>query len=288
METRPFGRTGERFSILSFGAQRIVDGHHCSEADGHSDGQLRPGPRDPLLRYGLGVFRRGNRRSGWARWPSIGDRRCGSPPRPGAAPAQEAMAQLEESLSSAPNGPRGRVADAQHLEHGGAGQADRAGRSAGGGRPGPGAGEGPIHQHERTPESAGAGGGAAPIPLRQHAGGAFGAGSLHPELCGRVPAGRQCQGDRRHRHEGHGAGEARALLRARAAVQPGPAGQHDHRRHGVHGSTEEESGRGGELHAARRRGEAGVLQGDHPPGHAAGHEMESDRIFENPVAWEKR
>ena len=33
METRPFGKTGERFSILSFGAQRIVDGHNCSEAD---------------------------------------------------------------------------------------------------------------------------------------------------------------------------------------------------------------------------------------------------------------
>ena len=34
METRLFGRTEERFSILSFGAQRIVDGHQCSEADG--------------------------------------------------------------------------------------------------------------------------------------------------------------------------------------------------------------------------------------------------------------
>lgn len=31
MEERPFGKTGERFSILSFGAQRIVDGHGCSE-----------------------------------------------------------------------------------------------------------------------------------------------------------------------------------------------------------------------------------------------------------------
>jgi aryl-alcohol dehydrogenase-like predicted oxidoreductase len=31
METRPFGRTGERFPILSFGAQRIVDEHDCSE-----------------------------------------------------------------------------------------------------------------------------------------------------------------------------------------------------------------------------------------------------------------
>jgi aryl-alcohol dehydrogenase-like predicted oxidoreductase len=31
MDTRPFGKTGERFPILSFGAQRIVDGHDCTE-----------------------------------------------------------------------------------------------------------------------------------------------------------------------------------------------------------------------------------------------------------------
>jgi len=31
METRPFGKTGESFPILSFGAQRIVDDHDCSE-----------------------------------------------------------------------------------------------------------------------------------------------------------------------------------------------------------------------------------------------------------------
>ena len=31
METRPFGRTGESFPILSFGAQRIVDEEGCSE-----------------------------------------------------------------------------------------------------------------------------------------------------------------------------------------------------------------------------------------------------------------
>lgn len=31
METRPFGGTGQRFPILSFGAQRIVDEQHCSE-----------------------------------------------------------------------------------------------------------------------------------------------------------------------------------------------------------------------------------------------------------------
>ncbi len=31
METRPFGKTGESFPILSFGAQRIVDEHNCTE-----------------------------------------------------------------------------------------------------------------------------------------------------------------------------------------------------------------------------------------------------------------
>ncbi len=31
METRPFGKTGEAFPILSFGGQRIVDEHNCTE-----------------------------------------------------------------------------------------------------------------------------------------------------------------------------------------------------------------------------------------------------------------
>jgi uncharacterized protein len=31
MEKRPFGKTGAEFPILSFGAQRVVDGHGCSE-----------------------------------------------------------------------------------------------------------------------------------------------------------------------------------------------------------------------------------------------------------------
>jgi hypothetical protein len=31
MQTRPFGKTGESFSILSFGGQRIVDEHNCTE-----------------------------------------------------------------------------------------------------------------------------------------------------------------------------------------------------------------------------------------------------------------
>jgi len=33
VEQRPFGKTGEWFSILSFGAQRIVDGHGCTEKE---------------------------------------------------------------------------------------------------------------------------------------------------------------------------------------------------------------------------------------------------------------
>jgi hypothetical protein len=33
METRPFGKTGEEFPILSFGGQRIVDDHHCTEEE---------------------------------------------------------------------------------------------------------------------------------------------------------------------------------------------------------------------------------------------------------------
>ncbi len=31
MDTRPFGRTGQRFPILSLGCQRIVDAHRCGE-----------------------------------------------------------------------------------------------------------------------------------------------------------------------------------------------------------------------------------------------------------------
>jgi len=31
METRPFGKTGQKFPILSFGGQRIVDQHQCTE-----------------------------------------------------------------------------------------------------------------------------------------------------------------------------------------------------------------------------------------------------------------
>jgi aryl-alcohol dehydrogenase-like predicted oxidoreductase len=33
MEERPYGKTGEKFSILSFDAHHIVDSSECSEAD---------------------------------------------------------------------------------------------------------------------------------------------------------------------------------------------------------------------------------------------------------------
>jgi hypothetical protein len=33
METRPFGKTGQSFPILSFGGQRIVDEHDCTEEE---------------------------------------------------------------------------------------------------------------------------------------------------------------------------------------------------------------------------------------------------------------
>jgi aryl-alcohol dehydrogenase-like predicted oxidoreductase len=33
METRPFGKIGESFPILSLGCQRIVDGHNCTEEE---------------------------------------------------------------------------------------------------------------------------------------------------------------------------------------------------------------------------------------------------------------
>ncbi|MNR24468.1 hypothetical protein D3C85_1415460 [compost metagenome] len=33
LEKRPFGTTGAQFPLLSFGAQRIVDEHHCTEEE---------------------------------------------------------------------------------------------------------------------------------------------------------------------------------------------------------------------------------------------------------------
>lgn len=33
MERRAFGKSGEKFSILNFGGQRIIDAHGCSESE---------------------------------------------------------------------------------------------------------------------------------------------------------------------------------------------------------------------------------------------------------------
>ena len=33
MESRPFGKIGESFPILSFGGQRVVDEHNCTEEE---------------------------------------------------------------------------------------------------------------------------------------------------------------------------------------------------------------------------------------------------------------
>ena len=99
METRPFGKTGERFSILSFGAQRIVDGHQCSEVDAirmvnyaldhgiryfdtarvYSDGQSEER---------VGKVAKHRRKEMWIATKTRG-RTC-----------QEAMAHLEESLTA--------------------------------------------------------------------------------------------------------------------------------------------------------------------------------------------
>jgi uncharacterized protein len=97
MEMRPFGKTGERFSILSFGAQRIVDGHQCSEAEAV---QMVNYALDHGIRYfdtawvysegqseeRVGKVARHRRKEMWIATKTRGRTR------------QEAMVQLEESL----------------------------------------------------------------------------------------------------------------------------------------------------------------------------------------------
>jgi aryl-alcohol dehydrogenase-like predicted oxidoreductase len=67
METRPFGKTGESFPILSFGAQRIVDEEGCNE--------------DQALEILNTALERG------IRYFDTAGMRCGSPPRRGIRPA---------------------------------------------------------------------------------------------------------------------------------------------------------------------------------------------------------
>lgn len=97
MEQRPFGKTGERFPILSFGAQRIVDSHGCSEEEAVRmiNHALDSGIRyfDTAWRYAggqseqrIGKVARGRRREMWiATKASSRDR-------------DKARSQLEDSL----------------------------------------------------------------------------------------------------------------------------------------------------------------------------------------------
>jgi aryl-alcohol dehydrogenase-like predicted oxidoreductase len=97
MEMRPFGKTGESFSILSFGAQRIVDAHKCSgeEATRMVNYALDHGIRyfdtawvysDGQSEERVGTVARHRRKEMWIATKTRG-RTC-----------QEAMGQLEESL----------------------------------------------------------------------------------------------------------------------------------------------------------------------------------------------
>jgi aryl-alcohol dehydrogenase-like predicted oxidoreductase len=97
MEKRVFGRTGESFPILSFGAQRIVDGHGCSEEEAV---RMLHYALDRGIRYfdtawiysqgqseeRLGRVVRERRKEMWIATKSRGRTR------------EEAMGQLEESL----------------------------------------------------------------------------------------------------------------------------------------------------------------------------------------------
>jgi hypothetical protein len=98
MEARPFGKTGESFSILSFGAQRIVDGHGCSEEEAVRmvNYALDHGIRyfDTAWVYSqgqsearVGKVARHRRQEMWIATKTRGRTR------------QEAMVQLEESLT---------------------------------------------------------------------------------------------------------------------------------------------------------------------------------------------
>ena len=99
METRPFGKTGERFSILSFGAQRIVDEHQCTEAEAVRminyalDHGIRYFDTARVYSNGqsearVGKVAKHRRRDMWIATKTRGRTR------------QEAMAHLEESLTA--------------------------------------------------------------------------------------------------------------------------------------------------------------------------------------------
>jgi uncharacterized protein len=99
MEMRPFGKTGEHFSILSFGAQRIVDAHQCSEEEAIRmvnyalDHGIRYFDTARVYSEGqseerVGKVAKHRRQEMWIATKSRGRTR------------QEAMAHLEESLAA--------------------------------------------------------------------------------------------------------------------------------------------------------------------------------------------
>ena len=97
METRPFGKTGERFSILSFGAQRIVDGHNCSEAEAI---RMVNYALDHGIRYfdTAWVYSQGQSEERVGKVATLRRREMWIATKTRGRTRQEAMGQLEESL----------------------------------------------------------------------------------------------------------------------------------------------------------------------------------------------
>jgi len=60
METRPFGRTGQSFPILSFGGSASLT-TTTARRTGRGDRQHRDRPRHPLLRHRLDILQRASR-----------------------------------------------------------------------------------------------------------------------------------------------------------------------------------------------------------------------------------
>ena len=222
METRLFGRTGERFSILSFGAQRIVDAHQCSEGEAirmvnyaldhgiryfdtarvYSDGQSEER---------VGKVAKHRRQEMWIATKTRGRTRA------------EAMVHLEESLVALQTDhvDEWRMHNIWNME-----ELDKL--TAPGG-----ALEAALHAREQGKVRYISMSGHRNPQVQVEALRRFPFDSMLVALSALdhfilsfaeefLPVA-NAQGDRRDRHEGHGAGEARALLRAGAAVHPGAA-----------------------------------------------------------------
>ena len=80
METRPFGKTGETFPILSFGGQRIVDTHGCTE---EAAIEIVNTAINRGIRYfdTAWMYSDGQAENASARSSNTAGRRCGLPPR---------------------------------------------------------------------------------------------------------------------------------------------------------------------------------------------------------------